>query len=600
MASTDIANTPVHELPFSTRFKLFLKVYWKSVVVVLTPFILMPLPIIKNTPDFKCMYVVLLMATYWVTEALPLPVTSMLPVVLFPTMGILESEKTCQSYMKGTNMMFIGGLMIAAGLQHSNLHKRVALKTIQIVGCSHRRLNFGLTFVTMFISMWISNAAAVTMMVPITEAVLEVLEQQGLGQMYIKKKKDVEENGVSKQGGEEEAKENDEPLTPSKTTICYFLSIAYASSIGGIGTVVGTATNLTYKGIFEARFPKAPQVDFLSWMLYNVPAMITMQLFIWVILQVLYMGLFRPNSQDAKDVNLGTQGAEIAKKVVDDQYKALGPVTWHETSAGLLFILAVFLFFLRSPGFMQGWADVMTHLKVKDAVTAMFIVIMMFVIPANLDFLKFFRTPTVADLPTKPSSGIVTWKILKDKIPWGLLFLLGGGFALAEGSKASGMSELIGNSLSGLQALSPAIILLIVVIICELLTEFTSNVAIANIILPVLAEMSIAINLHPMYLMLPAAIACSMAFHMPVGTPPNAIVAGIANIGTGTMAITGIGPTLITTLLTWGFFPTWGMIIFPEVKTFPDWARPDIINATVASRVIMNVTTTTPFPITGI
>lgn len=574
-SGTEVVVRQDEPIPFSTRMKMFCKIYWKSILVTFTPLILLPLPIIKNTPPFKCMYVVLLMAVYWVTEALPLPVTSMLPVVLFPTMGILESESTCKAYMKGTNMMFIGGLMIAAGLQHSKLHKRVALKTIQIVGCSHRRLNFGLTFVTMFVSMWISNAAAVTMMVPITEAVLEVLEQQGLGDMYIKKKRDPEEAANGKTGeGDTAPIEDEEPPSPSKTTICYFLSIAYAASIGGTGTVVGTATNLTFKGIYEGRFPKAPQIDFPHFMMYNVPPMLVMQFIIWVILQALYMGMFRPNSQDAKDVNLGENGARIAKKVVDDQYVALGPMTWHETSAGLLFILAVFLFFLRSPGFMPGWADVMSDLKVKDAVTAMFIVIMMFVIPANLDFLKFFTYKSAPPtLPNKPSPGIVTWKVLKEKIPWGLLFLLGGGFALADGSKASGMSALIGSSLTGLRVLPPYLILLIIVIICECLTEFTSNVAIANIILPVLAEMSVAMEIHPMYLMMPAAIACSMAFHMPVGTPPNAIVAGVANIRTGTMAIAGIGPTLITTILTWGFFPTWGTIIFPDVLSFPEWAK---------------------------
>lgn len=142
---------------------------------------------------------------------------------------------------------------------------------------------------------------------------------------------------------------------------------------------------------------------------------------------------------------------------------------------------------------------------------------------------------TDANIPKKSSLPLVTWKYLEDKTPWGLVFLLGGGFALAEGGKVSGMSAMLGNSLAGLKTLPPLAILFCVCLACQVLTEFTSNVAIANIILPVLAEMAKAIRIHPLYLMLPAAISCSMAFHMPVGTPPNALVAGLVNIPTKEM-----------------------------------------------------------------
>lgn len=140
-------------------------------------------------------------------------------------------------------------------------------------------------------------------------------------------------------------------------------------------------------------------------------------------------------------------------------------------------------------------------------------------------------------MPKKASSPLVTWKYLEDKTPWGLVFLLGGGFALAEGGKVSGMSAMLGNALVGLESMEPIGILFCVCLACQFLTEFTSNVAIANIILPVLAEMSKAIHIHPLYLMLPAAISCSMAFHMPVGTPPNALVAGLVNIPTKEMVL---------------------------------------------------------------
>ncbi|XP_045453888.1 protein I'm not dead yet [Melitaea cinxia] len=553
------------------RISLFLSIYWKALIVVIAPLILLPIPIMNSASEsaraYKCMYVVLIMATYWVLELLPLPVTSMLPIVLFPTMGILDSDKTCAAYMKETNMMFMGGLMIAAGVQHSKLPKRIALWTVQVVGCSHRRLNLGLTFVTMFISMWVSNAAATTMMVPIVEAILEVLEQQGLGDVYINKKKPLTENGKDTKAIQDKLTDEETPM-PSDITICYYLSIAYASTLGGCGTLVGTATNSAFKGIFDSEFPEVSgSVDFFWFMAYSTPPMLLMQILVWVSLQITYMGLFRPNSEAAKKVNRASSGSDNTMKVIREQYKGLGPVTFHEKASGLLFLFAVFLYIFRKPGFMPGWADVITSMKVKDGVVSMFIVILMFILPMSVDFCKFF-SPSVSyeELAnSKPSPGVVTWNILKEKIPWGLLFLLGGGFALAEGSKATGLSAMIGASLTGLHGAPAPVVLLAVVLVTQFITEFTSNVAIANLILPVLANMARTLDMDPRYLMIPATLACSMAFHMPVGTPPNAIVAGVAHIPTSKMAIGGIGPKIVSTLIVWGAYPTWGSLIFkPE------------------------------------
>ncbi|VVC87352.1 unnamed protein product [Leptidea sinapis] len=553
------------------RINLFVSIYWKALIVVITPLILLPIPILNANSEsfkaFKCMYVVLIMATYWVLELLPLPVTSMLPIVLFPALGILDSDKTCAAYMKETNMMFMGGLMIAAGVQHSKLPKRVALWTVQVVGCSHRRLNLGLTFVTMFISMWVSNAAATTMMVPIVEAILEVFEQQGLGDVYLNKKKGTgAENGKDSKAVIEQKKNTEEesPI-PSDITICYYLSIAYASTLGGCGTLVGTATNSAFKGIYDSEFPEVSgSVDFFWFMAYSTPPMLLMQLLVWISLQVTFMGLFRPNSEAARKVNAASSGSLNTMKVIREQYKNLGPVTFHEKSSGGLFILAVILYIFRKPGFMPGWADVITTMRLKDGVVSMFIVILMFILPMSVDFIKFFSSSSSYEelAQSKPSPSIVTWNILKEKIPWGLLFLLGGGFALAEGSKATGLSSMIGSSLNGLHGCHPAIVLLVVVLVTQFITEFTSNVAIANLILPVLANMARSLDMDPRYLMVPATLACSMAFHMPVGTPPNAIVAGVAHIPTSKMAIGGIGPKIITTLIVWGAYPTWGSLIF--------------------------------------
>lgn len=556
------SNKRGKDVPFHVLLIRFLGIYWKSTIVILWPLLLLPIIIYNDGVMFRCLFIVLIMALFWVTEVVPLPITGLIPITLYPLMGILDTSATCDCYINDTTMMFFGSLVIAVAIENSGLHMRVALLIIKTIGCSHRKLSLGLFCVTMFISMWISNTAATAMMIPIVETVLLELEAQGLGNMFY----------------HETDSENDAEPTkrPTKTTMVYYLTAAYASTLGGIGTMVGSGTNLTMKGIFEERFPDSSGINFAAWMLYAVPVMLLMGFLIWLWLQVMYMGLFRPKSKEARDIDIGKQGEQVAAKVIEEKYRELGPITWHEFCVGIIFLCVVFLWFFRKPEFVPGWPSFVTNLKVKDSTAAITAIILLFALPAKLDFLNAFSKDP-SKRPTKPSPGMINWKVIHQKMHWSLIFVLGGGFAIATGSTKSGLSKMLGESLTGLSSMNVVAILLMVCLFSGTVTELTSNVAVATIILPVLAEMCVAIKIHPLYLMLPAALCCSFSFHLPVGTPPNAIASAAGHIKTKDFVIAGIGPSIITIVITSLSFATWGVYVF-NLNEFPEWANHKHVN----------------------
>ncbi|CAG9772750.1 unnamed protein product [Ceutorhynchus assimilis] len=545
------------------------KMYWKTIFVIVYPLVLLPVFLLSNTSAYRCLYIVLIMAGYWVCEALPLAITALIPMVLFPLMGVLDSDKTSICYFKETNMMFVGGLIIAVAVEHCNLHRRMALHVIKIVGCSPRKLNIGLATVTMMVSMWISNTAATAMMIPIVEATLMELEAQGVGKMW----EPLPEEDAEAAPKTAEAKEEEwqKQRKPTNATMCYFMSTAYAACIGGNGCIIGSGTNLTLKGIYESRFQDSPGVGFVEWLFLNVPMMLIMLYLSILWLQVWFMGLFRPKSEDAKSINLGREGELAAKQVIHNKLVEMGPMTFHEKAVGFCFILVVLLWFFRKPQLIPGWAEMITDHKVKDATAAMIVVFILFIIPSKPEFIYMF-SKNEEKRPKKASEGLITWKIIQQRIPWGLVFLLGGGFAVADASKASGMSKLLGDTLVKVTELPKIYVMMVTCTFAAFITQFTgSNVAVANVILPVLSEMAVTAKIHPMFLMMPATLSCSFSYCLPVSTPPMAITADACNMSSSKMFKCGTGVVIISLATLFAVFPFLGPLIW-NLEEFPDWA----------------------------
>ncbi|XP_045621415.2 LOW QUALITY PROTEIN: Na(+)/citrate cotransporter [Procambarus clarkii] len=581
--------------------------YWKSLVVLLVPILLLPFPLIYHTDAARCGYVIVIMAVYWMTEALPLAITALIPVFAFPLLGVISTGDICIVYMKETNMMFLGGLTVAIAVEHCNLHRRIALRVILLLGQSPRRLMAGFMLTTMFLSMWISNTATTAMMVPIVDAILVELyagqsdedetdkefmdlsvypphqSQMELAPSVQKRDPSECKNGnleqVSVKKVDMTSKDADNTglttLPPNESCralrdMC-FLATAYSANLGGTGSLTGTGPNLVIKGVLASSYSEPTGLNFLSWMLFNVPGMLICVVLAWLWLQLYFSGMLC--GQRKKMIqNPSEERQKAVKQLILAKYRELGLITFQEVVVLTLFIILVLLWLFRAPEFIPGWAKWFEDafgVEVDDATPAMFIVFLLFALPANLNFWCFSKP----DEPKRvDNNSCLTWKVVQEKIPWGVVLLLGGGFAMAEGAKVSGLSQWMGESLKGLNGLHSVYIVMIVTFSTAMLTEVASNTATASILLPVLNELALNIQVNPIYLMLPATICCSYAFMLPVATPPNAIVFGAANMKTTQMMYAGIVMNIICIIVINVMINTLGVYMF-DLNTMPSWTN---------------------------
>ncbi|XP_030631994.1 solute carrier family 13 member 5 isoform X1 [Chanos chanos] len=574
-----------------------LRVLWNlkdGLIIFLTPLVFLPLPLVIGTSEANCAYVIALMAVYWCTEALPLAITALLPVILFPLFGIMPSKEVCMQYLKDTNMLFVGGLMFAVAVEHWNLHKRIALRVLLMVGVRPALLMLGFMGVTAFLSMWISNTATTAMMVPIVQAVLEQLnsDEAEIPEIHSKEDKSQtpEAEYTSQSGNEKEAQVVVNGLDVSveaarcqeaqeKRQICKGLTlcVCYAASIGGTATLTGTGPNLVLKGQMSQLFPENDDViNFASWFGFAFPNMIIMLALSWLWLQFVFMGFNLRKTWGCGSIK--TEKDLAAYNVIREQHRLLGPMCFGELSVLALFVLLVVLWFTRDPGFMAGWATYIFNSNeeyVTDATVAVFIAVLLFILPSKPPKLCLWHRQSVDLEPQPPAAktpALLTWKVTHKKMPWNVVLLLGGGFALAKGSEDSGLSEWLGNQLTPLHTIPPWAIAIILCLLIATFTECTSNVATATLFLPVLASMSQSIGVNPLYIMVPCTLSTSFAFMLPVATPPNAIVFSYGYLKVSDMAKTGIMMNIIGILCISLAINTWGRAMF-HLDTFPSWAN---------------------------
>jgi len=433
---------------------------------------------------------VALMGFWWITQAMPLAMTSLVPIVAYPLFNIRSTGETASSYMNPLIMLFIGGFLIAVAMQRWNLHKRIALHIISILGGRPAGLVLGFMVASALLSMWISNTATAMMMVTIGLAVVAQIEETC---------KDKERLHLE---------------------LCIMLSIAYGCSAGGVGTVIGTPTNLVFISLQRELFPEIEPMTFGSWIILGIPLSAGLVAILWFLLtQVFYRKI---------------RTVRLEPGYFEDQIRALSPLSAAEKRVLAVFVTTGLLWIFRKPIIIgeiaiPGWSSLWTPFtRIDDGVVAIFMAGLLFMIPAKSEGRRLLEEDAFL------------------KIPWDILLLFSGGFALAGGFIESGFSQYLAESFSALAGFPPLLLLVIICLGISFMTEFTSNTATAAMILPVLGALAPNLGVHPFLIMIPATIAASMAFMMPVATPPNAIVFSSGKVTVPQMAKIGFVLNLVT------------------------------------------------------
>jgi len=526
---------------------------WLGLVLFLG-LLVMPTPAGMSDEGRRLLAVVALMSTYWLTSAMPIAATSLIPLVAFPFLGIQTADVVSQEYVNKQVFLFLGGFIIALGIEKWGLHERLALHIVSLLGTSLKRVILGFMLATAFLSMWISNTASTLLMTPIGIALVVSLQKSYAKAVGSELSDHVERDG---------------PLGPF--AISLMLGIAWSASIGGLTTLVGTVTNVQFQAIWEKQFPDAPELSAGEWLTAFGPVGLVMLFIAWWLL------VWRLPTPDAN---------RVQRSFFKERLKALGRPARAEWAMLVVFLLTAFLWTFRKPlslgdesGFqIPGWQTAVHFVliedlgataefakkSVHDSTVAVMMALIMFVIPVR-----------------KTSEGktefLMDWETAQ-RLPWAILLLVGGGLAIAGAFRQTGLAEWVGSTFAASASGWP--VWLLVLTICFLmtfLTEFATNMVLVTVMLPVLADAALQLQMDPRLLMLPATVSASCAFMLPIGTPPNAIVFSSGILTMGDMVKRGLllnlaGVVFMTLATLFYLAPAMGL----DAAGVPDWAvRPD-------------------------
>ena len=530
MSASDSTPEPIHELETLERGSPLARRIGFVLGPSLFAFLLLAPGLGLDPAQRRVAAVTALTATFWVTAALPIGATSLLPAALFPLFGVLTASEAATVYMHDLVLLFLGAFIVALGVERWGVHRRVALFLIARIGTRPRTVILGFMVAAALLSMWINNTATTLMMLPIGIAVITAVDDRSRS------------------------------FAPA-----LLLGIAYAASIGGMATPVGTAPNQVFLGQFQLHFPEAPPIGFGSWLLAWLPLAALMVAAAWWLLTRV---LFRiPHAPGA--------GAETIRAA----RQRLGPMGRGARLMALVFGVTALLWVTRADlrlgdVAVPGWGAALERWQARSLGLP----------PGSPAFGRHVTDATVAIamgvvcflVPVDRSKGVylMDWKTAS-RLPWDVLLLIGSGFCIAKGFSASGLDEVLGGGIAPLlEGRSDWLVVSGLVTFMTFLTEVTSNTATTNVILPVLARASVESGIHPLVMMAPVTIAASAAFMLPVATPPNAVVFSSGRVSIATMARVGVVLNLVSIVLVTVVFQVWVRRLWGLTDALPSWALP--------------------------
>ena len=434
------------------------------------------------------------MVVWWLSEAVPIPATALLPLALMPLLDVQSMSDTSAKYGHPLIFLFLGGFLLAAGMQRVGLHRRVALRIVTAVGTTPSRIVLGFMLATAFLSMWISNTATTIMMYAVGLSVIDFVGTKTADRTMVR-----------------------------NFGVALMLAIAYSASIGGVGTLIGTPPNALLASYLQSNYEM--EISFLGWMLVGVPIVLIMLPLAWLLLTRLLFPAHRIAIDDPKGV-------------VEKELSALGAMSRGEKLVGAVFLCAALSWIFRQP------MSSLTGLPLNDTIIAITAALVLFAVPISRARAEF----------------ALDWEAARN-VPWGVLLLFGGGLALAGGFSTTGLAEWIGNSVTGFQ-ISTMLLVLVVTISIVYLTEITSNTASTATFLPILGAVAVGLSLNPAIMTIPVALGASMAFMMPVATPPNAIVFSYEEMKLSDMVRAGFLLNILAIGVAFGIFVTLGPLVF--------------------------------------
>ncbi|MBI1314482.1 SLC13/DASS family transporter [bacterium] len=516
-----------------------------------------PTPTGMSPEAQRLLAVTALMSSWWLTQAIPIAATSLLPIVLFPLLGIQTSAAVSNAYINKQVFLFLGGFIIALGIEKWGLHERIALHIVRVLGTSLRKVILGFMLATGFLSMWISNTASTLLMTPIGLALVLSLEKAiraQPGAAHPVGYSHEEQHGLIDRDG---------PL--GAFGISLMLGIAWSASIGGLTTLVGTVTNVQFVSLWEAEFPAGPKISAAAWLTAFGPVGLGLILLAW--------GLLTWNLK-------GASSKAVDRQFFSERLRKLGRPSFAEVSMLVVFAATALLWTFRKPlkfgeeALIGGWGDLVNSFlidtlhatpefakqAVDDSTVAIAMAVLLFLLPSGR-------------LNARESSRLMDWETAQT-LPWAILLLVGGGFAIADSFDQTGLASWVGDAFASQVADWPIWATIgAVCLLLTFLTEFATNVVVVSVILPVLAKASVELQIDPRLLMLPAAASASCAFMLPIGTPPNAIVFSSRVLSMGDMAKKGfllnlIGVVLMTIATVVYLVPNLDL----QTDGLPEWA----------------------------